>query len=421
MGATQNAGPNITYGQLVSHPSNTPNAPEEGSLLIGPNAEYQGSALLDPRFPVPKDSPAMGRLFGFLDSPYVCQVDTVPAASAAVPVNVAAAQAPTNGTALTLAGASAGVTPAVPFFALNTTAFNGNTYPAYASVPTLSGVTLDFGFGILSTTAGSTAATVPAGGNALLLYPGQPVAIGTVGAAGGTLMTKIVSVNYLTGAVVLGNAAQATNAAAPIGQGYPLSVTSAPNPSAAAPRMAAGVLGLWDPLQMVSRNVGISGSSGATGGAFLVRGHDVYGMPMSELITAAAGAGPTYGKKAFKHIASITPQFTDATHNYSVGTGDTFGFSVRTDKIEYTNLYVSGAIVGSNTGFIPADTTNPATSATGDVRGTFQVGPRGAGTGFGANPTNGTLRIAIFMTIPLFNLVMATAQNASPMFGNIQA
>ena len=414
MSATQNAGPNITYGNLVSHPAVTGNAPEEGSLLLGPNAEYQGSAILDPRFPVPKDAPAMGRMFGFLDSPYVCEVDAIPSASAAVPVNIAAAQPATNGTALALAGQSAGVQPAVPFFPLGQSIFNGNSYPAMASVPVLSGVTLDFGFGALSTVAGSTAATVPAGGNPLLFYPGQKLVVGG-GAA--CLLTTVVSVNYLTGAVVLGSAALATNAAAPVGQGYPLSVTSAGNPSAATPRMSAGVLGLWDPLQMISRNVGIAGSAGATGGAFLVRGHDVYGMPMSELITAAAGAGPTYGRKAFKHVASVTPQFNDAAHNYSAGTGDTFGFAIRADKIEYTNLYVSGAIVGSNTGFVPADTTSPATSATGDVRGTFQIGTRGAG----AAPSNGALRIAIFMSIPLFNLVMATAQNASPMFGNTQA
>ena len=96
----------------------------------------------------------------------------------------------------------------------------------------------------------------------------------------------------------------------------------------------------WDPLQALSRNVSITtvNTTGA-GGGFIVNGWDVHNQAMSELITVAAATTTSYyGKKAFKYIKSVIPQFTDATGAYSVGVGDTFGFPIRMDRYEYLNF-----------------------------------------------------------------------------------
>lgn len=130
--------------------------------------------------------------------------------------------------------------------------------------------------------------------------------------------------------------------------------------------------GFYNRSTYVGRAVSITGVSGGAGGAFLVSGYDIYGYPMSEQITAAAGVGTTNGKKAFKVITSVVPQFSDA-HNYSVGTADIFGFGLYINLFESTLLHWNGAFITANTGFVAGDATTPATTTTGDVRGTYAV------------------------------------------------
>src|SRR6202012_4107737 len=79
---------------------------------------------------------------------------------------------------------------------------------------------------------------------------------------------------------------------------------------------------------MGSRAGSVDGGAGGAGGAFPVRGYDVYAYPMAETITATAGATTVAGKKAFKFVTSVIPAFTDA-HNYSFGTTDVFGLPLR--------------------------------------------------------------------------------------------
>lgn len=130
---------------------------------------------------------------------------------------------------------------------------------------------------------------------------------------------------------------------------------------------------------MIARAVQITGVTSGAGGTFTVRGYDVYGYPMSETITAAAGAGTNNGKKAFKFVTSITPNFTDA-HNYSVGTTDIFGLPMRTTKFHEVLLWWNNALITASTGWTVADTTSPATATTGDVRGTYAVQSASDGT-----------------------------------------
>jgi hypothetical protein len=129
---------------------------------------------------------------------------------------------------------------------------------------------------------------------------------------------------------------------------------------------------LWNPQAMVARAVSITGSASATGGDFLVSGYDIYGVPMTETITGPASATTVNGKKAFKYIASVVPQFTDA-HNYSVGTTDIYGFPLRSDFFGDVAINYNAAAITASTGYTAAVTTSPATATTGDVRGTYAL------------------------------------------------
>jgi len=130
---------------------------------------------------------------------------------------------------------------------------------------------------------------------------------------------------------------------------------------------------------MVARAVSVTGVAGGAGGAFTVRGYDVYGYPMAETITATAGATTVAGKKAFKFVTSVIPAFTDA-HNYSFGTTDVFGLPLRASNFHEVLLWWNDTLITANTGFVGADATNPATATTGDVRGTYAVQSASDGT-----------------------------------------
>lgn len=151
--------------------------------------------------------------------------------------------------------------------------------------------------------------------------------------------------------------------------------------------------GFYNRGTYVGRGVSISGVSGGAGGTFTVAGYDVYGYPMTQLVTVAAGANTVNTLKAFKAIVSVTPNFNDA-HNYSVGTADIYGFGILATYFGDTVINWNSAVITANTGFVTADTTSPATTATGDVRGTYAVQSASDGTKrliMAVNPTVGAL------------------------------
>jgi hypothetical protein len=129
---------------------------------------------------------------------------------------------------------------------------------------------------------------------------------------------------------------------------------------------------VWNPLALVARAVSVTGSASATGGNITIAGYDIYGMPMSEVIAAPASATTVNGKKAFKYIASVTPAFTDA-HNYSIDTTDIIGLPLRSDFFGDVAINYNSAAITANTGYTAAVTTSPATTTTGDVRGTYAL------------------------------------------------
>lgn len=139
------------------------------------------------------------------------------------------------------------------------------------------------------------------------------------------------------------------------------------------------IQGIYQHTTFLSRAVTITGATGGAGGNFLVSGYDVYGFPLTQLLTVGAGAVAATTAKTFKFISSVTPQFTDA-HAYTVGTADVFGFPLFSALFSSLQLRWNSAVVTSSTGYTSGVTTNPSTNLTGDVRGTYAVQSASDGT-----------------------------------------
>lgn len=170
-------------------------------------------------------------------------------------------------------------------------------------------------------------------------------------------------------------------------------------------------INMWDPTKAISRNIRITSGGNDTGITFLVVGYDLYGYPMSEAITGA-NAGVASGAKAFKYIASITPSGAVAT-TVTVGTGDVIGFPLRVDVVGMTRISMNSAWITASTGFTAAVTTDPATTTTGDVRGTYAL----------QTASDGTRRLAVFITPTVANVntvtgLLGVAQNLSTTNGS---
>jgi hypothetical protein len=131
---------------------------------------------------------------------------------------------------------------------------------------------------------------------------------------------------------------------------------------------AAGYLTLTTTTLDFPRAVQIVSSTTDTTQTALVTGKDMYGQPMSESI-AFNGTTPVFGKKAFLTISSIyvTPLLAG---NASVGTSDILGLPYAVNSRNYVQTAVNGTFVTTGT-LTAAVTTSPATTTTGDVRGTF--------------------------------------------------
>lgn len=172
-------------------------------------------------------------------------------------------------------------------------------------------------------------------------------------------------------------------------------------------RMGVGsVTGYYDPTKGIARCISITGVASGTGGTFTVAGYDWYGYPMTQLVTVGAGVNTVNSTKAFKFISSITPNFTDA-HNYSVGTADIFGFNLAADVFADVDIYWVGVKQLLAT-FTAAVTTSPATTTTGDVRGTFTAG----------SASDNSKRLDIFVQTPLSRI--SNASMATGLFGVAQ-
>lgn len=430
-------GPFLTYGPTAAILASVfGSAVGDPNTDAGPDISYQGMGVLDPRFYFQKD-----KITGFAGSApahyasnYFRSVGQIPAALAAA--NIVPAAPPATGVAMTLAAASVGVSvniPIVPF-----TQGGINQLPIAGAVTTAA-LALDFGFAFGNCTSGNAVVTVS---DSLLFPVGCPVVIAGVGNAGGTapLLTNVIATSTQTAAtqtITLATAPLATNATAAIATGNiwgprPTSSTNAfATPTAALPFFAAGVGLFLDARQTIARGVQITGVASGTGGNFTVAGWDIYGVPMTETITLGAGVNTVYGKKAFKYIASVTPAFTDGTHNVTVGTNDVFGFAYRSGLYEDMLIAWAGAqFVTSTAAWTgPLGLNTASTATTADVRGTIQTGSAG---GAGANigtASNGTIsslamsgrRLSIQQNMSGVQAALSGPSNFSTMFGVTQA
>jgi hypothetical protein len=112
----------------------------------------------------------------------------------------------------------------------------------------------------------------------------------------------------------------------------------------------------------------VSTNAGDTAQTATFTGRDVYGVPMTEIVTFN-GTTPVFGLKAFKTITQVAISAV-MTGNASAGNSDVFGLPIRAISRGYVQTFWDSAYVTTGT-FAAGVTTSPATSATGDVRGTF--------------------------------------------------
>lgn len=370
MSITALSGPVISYGQAPSYDYN----PELATSLF-----WGGVGLLDPRTYYTYEP---GQDFGNLTAGWlgVNRIVTLDGSPITKATNLIAASAHvTSGTAMTLASATAdGILVGATISRADTgVAVTGllKLDPAVASVT----ANLTSGSNVLTVTAVATAGTH--GYNKLCI--GQTLTDATTAA---NIPTGTTIVGYGTGGGGKGTYLMSANATASatgdtvtaISKNFPLTVPVGPG--------GANTIQLFNPLDMISRAVSITSTTSQLDALhFTVKGYDVYGYPITEVITTSGtSATTTNGLKAFKYIASVTPDATDGTGNYSVGTQDVIGLPLRSDFFDLStandiDLTYNDAVVTSATGYTAAVLTTP-TNATGDVRGTYALQTAANGT-----------------------------------------
>jgi hypothetical protein len=341
------SGPVVAFGQ-GPFPDYNPEA--------GPSLFFGGTGILDPRGPFTYQP---GQNFGsttagFLGSTNIQTLNYQPYALSTTAI--AAAANVTSGTAMTLVSTNSTTTGV----AVSQYTVNYNTGALVSGLLMLDGLASFTGVvaaGVL--TASSVTGTIVVG----MTLSGTGVTDGTIigsqltGPSGGAGTYSVVGSTTVASATITGVTSNSTNGNLALRAGFG----------------DVDTIQLWNPQALCARTVSVTGAASASGlVSFLVSGYDIYGVPMSELIGAVAASTTVSGKKAFKYIASVVPNATDAI-NYSVGTLDVFGFPLRSDYFGDVGLNYNATLLTASTGYLAAVTTSPATTTTGDVRGTYAV------------------------------------------------
>jgi hypothetical protein len=344
MSITAFSGPVISFGQ------NTIGTTTDYNPDLGPSLFWGGVGRIDPR---PNFNYIPGQNFGAATFGF--------AASDAMTLNyapytlstsaIAAAANVVSGTAMTLVSTNS----------TSTGVSVSNTCTNYNTGATVTGLLMVDGFASFTGVIASSILTVSS-------LTGTITVGMTVSGTGVNSGTTIV--NQLTGPA--GGAGTYTVAGDDTASSTTMTAQATGTAALAQPFGQASSINLWNPQALIARAVSVTGSASATGGNITINGYDIYGVPMSEVIAAPAGASTVNGKKAFKYISSVVPAFTDA-HNYSVGTTDIYGFPLRSDNFGDVAINYNAAAITANTGYVAAVTTSPATTTTGDVRGTYAL------------------------------------------------
>lgn len=121
----------------------------------------------------------------------------------------------------------------------------------------------------------------------------------------------------------------------------------------------------------VPRAVSIT-ATGANTATYRVDGYDAFGQAMSQTLAAPSTSTVTT-LKAFKTVIRVVnTNATAGTNGLTVGYRDVFGMPVRVINAGYVVAVKWDNTLADNAGtFAAAVVTDPATAATGDVRGTF--------------------------------------------------
>lgn len=421
-------GPGIFLGPLVGN-VNSSTGTSIGAMegTDGPGLHYQGEGLPDVRYnPAPKDSLTLARFNAWFSNETYILVDAIPSASSATPADIAPAQTVASGTAMTFvtsnpSAASGGQCAHMLSPTIGTLASQGQTLVTPA-------IGLDMGYQFGTTTTGGSAATVTVT-DSTQFYIGQWIMIGGAGNSGNTLplITQVQTLASKT-TITISPVALGAMTRAPISNMNAYTPTTGFFPpglkgTAALPILQGGVTAFWHPPEMCSRTLAILGVTGGAGGSFKIAGYDVYGAAMNETITVSAGAATGYGLKAWKYITSITPQFTDASHNYSVGVADSVGFPMRSDLWETMTVFVGGSFLTSSTGWQQAlqAQNGPSSATTADVRGSMNVGTRNnSGSGSSGGPLSGTVRVMVTLTPRVWQVLRHNPVDPTPLYGLAQ-
>lgn len=112
-----------------------------------------------------------------------------------------------------------------------------------------------------------------------------------------------------------------------------------------------------------------------------ISGYDYYGQAMSEVIATGTTQSTTVnGKKAFYQISGATVSGS-VGGTVAIGTTDVLGSPVRfTDRGYIDNVGWNNVLAEDAATAVVADTTSPATTSTGDVRGTITPSSAADGT-----------------------------------------
>lgn len=115
----------------------------------------------------------------------------------------------------------------------------------------------------------------------------------------------------------------------------------------------------------------VSSNSGDTTQTVTVSGYDQYKQAMTEVVTLN-GVTAVIGKKAFVYVSTVTASAA-LTGNLSVGTSNVLGLPMAVDAGDYDAAVkvISAAQTADAGTLVFADRTTPATTSTGDVRGTY--------------------------------------------------
>jgi len=132
-------------------------------------------------------------------------------------------------------------------------------------------------------------------------------------------------------------------------------------------------------------------AAGANTATYTVTGYDVYGQRMTATV-AAPSTSTVATTKAFKTVISVTnANATAGTNGLTVGFNDKLGIPVRVPDVGYITSVKWAAALAQDAGTaVAADSTDPATASTTDVRGCYTP----------SSAANGTRRLVMTIALP---------------------